>query len=201
MYWNPGIPLALLNGHSQRITVAGLAVPNLPIPMIQTELLFTPDAHLQALTQLLQDCVMGGASLGFLSPLGADEAQAYWDGVAADMRSGARLLLVAMEGVELAGAVQLALCGKKNGQHRAEIEKLMVHTRHRRKGLGDALMLGIEALAGEHGRSLLVLDTRCDDTASTLYRKHGYIEAGRIPGYALSADGGLDGTSYFYKQM
>lgn len=169
--------------------------------MTTLDLLSFPDLHRQALADLLLDCVQSGASVGFVPPLSEDEAVAYWDGVAVDMRSGARLLLVAMAGAELAGAVQLALCGKKNGRHRAEIEKLMVHTRHRRKGVGDLLMQRIEALASDQGRSLLVLDTRCDDTASALYRQRGFIEAGRIPGYALSADGALDGTSYFYKQI
>lgn len=169
--------------------------------MITPTLLSTPDGHRQALAELLHDSVLSGASVGFVPPLSVEEAQAYWDGVGADMRSGARLLLVAMDGAELAGAVQLALCSKKNGQHRAEIEKLMVHTRHRRKGVGDVLLQHIEELASGCDRRLLVLDTRCDDSASALYRKRGYIEAGRIPGYALSADGTLDGTSYFYKQI
>jgi hypothetical protein len=53
-------------------------------------------------------------------------------------------------------------------------------------------------VAEEQRRTLLVLDTRSDDTASILCSKCAYIEAGRIPAYASSA---LDGTTYFYKQL
>jgi acetyltransferase len=153
------------------------------------------------LSALLIDCVASGASVGFLPPVSAEEAGHYWDGVAEELPSGSRVLVVALLGGRVAGAVQLALCMKKNGRHRAEVEKLMVHTAHRGAGLGRALLGAIEQVAREHGRKLLVLDTRTGDVASALYRKCGYIEAGGIPSYALSADGRLDATTYFYKQL
>lgn len=168
-------------------------------PMITLQLLAAIDPHRAALAKLLIDCVHSGASVGFVPPLAEHEALAYWDGVAADMRSGGRLLLVAMQGDDLVGAVQLSLCGKKNGLHRAEVEKLMVHTAHRRQGIGHALVQRIEQMAHDQGRTLLILDSRSDDMASGLYLKRGFIEAGRIPGYALSAAGTLEGTTYFYK--
>jgi acetyltransferase len=95
------------------------------------------------------------------------------------------------------GAVQPALCTKKNGLHRAEVEKLMVHSEHRSAGIGRAPMDAIEQRAEERGRKLLVLDTRSGDVASALYPKCGYVEAGQIPGYAASASGRLDATSIF----
>ena len=42
--------------------------------------LMTQSIHI---VDLLQHVVGGGASVGFVPPLGADEAAAYWDGVAA----------------------------------------------------------------------------------------------------------------------
>jgi ribosomal protein S18 acetylase RimI-like enzyme len=133
--------------------------------------------------------------------LPVSQALEYWDGLETDLQSGSRLLLIALIDDHVAGAVQLALCTKKNGMHRAEVEKLMVHTEHRQRGLGRALMEGIEKLAEASNRTLLVLDTRSGDTASALYRKCGYIEAGQIPNYALSVDGHLHATTYFYKQL
>lgn len=153
------------------------------------------------LTTLLIDCVASGASVGFLPPLTVSEGEQYWDGLEPDLRSGSRLLLVAVVEGRVAGAVQLALCTKKNGLHRAEVEKLMVYTEHRGSGIGRALMAEIEELAKRHHRTLLVLDTRTGDISSTLYRKCGYVEAGQIPNYASSASGRLDATSYFYKQL
>jgi hypothetical protein len=61
--------------------------------------------------------------------------------------------------------------------------------------------LQVAADRSGHNRTLLVLDTRSGDTASVLYRKCGYIEAGPIPAYALNAAGQLDATTYFYKQL
>lgn len=168
---------------------------------IQIQRLHDLGAHREALCGLLVDCVGSGASVGFLPPVARDEAERYWSGVARDLAEGSRLLIVARAGDELAGAVQLSLCGKKNGLHRAEVEKLMVHTAHRGAGLGRRLLAALEDEARQLGRQLLVLDTRTGDVASTLYRKTGYIECGHIPGFALSATGELDGTTFFYKQL
>ncbi|GLQ50890.1 GNAT family N-acetyltransferase [Dyella flava] len=164
-------------------------------------LLDSIEPHRQALADLLIDSVHSGASVGFVPPLSHDESIEYWNGIMVDIRSGNRLLVVAFANGVLTGAVQLALCGKKNGLHRAEVEKLLVHTSYRRSGIGRALMEYVEQLARDNGRKLLVLDTRSDDVASTLYIRRDFVEAGRIPGYALSANGELEGTTYFYKSL
>jgi acetyltransferase len=163
--------------------------------------LTTVEGKREELAALLINCVEDGASIGFLPPLPPEQALQYWDGVGSELRAGSRLLLVALGTGRVVGAVQLALCMKKNGTHRAEVEKLMVHTEHRRAGLGRGLMDELERLASEHQRRLLVLDTRTGDNASILYRRCKYVEAGQIPGYAMSLRGTLDGTTYFYKQL
>lgn len=168
---------------------------------IQLERLHSVEERRAELSALLIDCVGSGASVGFLPPLPAPEAEQYWDGVSGDLRGGGRVLLIARAGDHIAGAVQLSLCMKANGRHRAEVEKLMVHTSHRSGGLGRALLGAIEQVAREHHRTLLVLDTRTGDVASTLYRKTGYTECGQIPAFALSANGQLEGTTFFYKQL
>jgi hypothetical protein len=48
---------------------------------------------------------------------------------------------------------------------------------------------------------LLTLDTRADDAGDALYRRLGWREAGRIPGFALNADGTPCDTLFFYKQI
>ncbi|WP_428243189.1 N-acetyltransferase family protein [Gynuella sp.] len=153
------------------------------------------------LVELLIDTVASGASIGFIAPLAEDDAVAYWRQVNQELASQERKMYVAMEQGNLTGVVQLALCGKANGLHRAEVEKLMVHTRERGKGVGKQLMRHMEQQARQLGRELLVLDTRVGDTASYLYRKLDYIEAGQIPQFALSSAGTLDGTVYFYKLL
>lgn len=158
-------------------------------------------AQRPSLIALLQDAVDRGASIGFLPPLAADEAERYWDGVAAEQAAGARLLLAALHADRIVGAIQLALVPKPNARHRAEIQKLLVVSSARQQGLGRALMLAVELAARQAERSLLVLDTRQGDVAERLYRSLGYVEAGVIPQYARSANGKLDACVFFYKLL
>lgn len=158
-------------------------------------------AHVDELMELLRDTVDGGASIGFLPPVSEQEARSYWLDVFAAVGGGIRTLSVAIQNEQLIGAVQLGLELRPNGMHRAEVMKLMVHRRVRGQGVGRALMIRAEALARELGRSLLVLDTRCGDVAEQLYLRLGYVRAGVIPGYALSASGELHDTVVMYRQL
>jgi len=149
------------------------------------------------LRRLLIDDVEDGASIGFLPPLSEAEAERYWSGVGGEDV----VLWVARQGDDIVGTVQLHLCGKPNGAHRAEIAKLMVSPLARRRGIARSLMEAAEARARAEGRSLLVLDTREGDPSNVLYASLGYIRAGRIPSFARSANGALDATIIYYKAL
>ena len=56
----------------------------------------------------------------------------------------------------------------------ADITKLLVHRRARRRGVGRALMEAIEARAREAGFTLLTLDTVRGDPAEQLYTTAGW---------------------------
>lgn len=158
--------------------------------------------YLDALTDLLRDAVDGGASVGFLRPLGAAEARAYWEGMLPALSSGERVLLAALEGGGVLGTVQLGLVGWPSQRHRAEVLKLLVHWRVRRRGIGSALMREVEAEARARDRTLLVLDTVRGDDAERLYAKLGYETAGVIPRYAVSPSGeSLDDVVYMYREL
>ena len=167
------------------------------------ELLNTSSAMRRAddLIELLQDAVDSGASVGFLPPLGREEASTYWRGIFHEIATGKRLVLGAIDGDRLVGSAQLELASKANALHRAEVQRVLVHTSARRKGIAEQMMRALEQLAREHGRSLLVLDTREGDAAELLYRKLSYTAAGVIPGYARSAGGALDGSVFYYKRL
>jgi GNAT superfamily N-acetyltransferase len=158
--------------------------------------------HRPALVALLQDAVDGGASVGFLPPLGAEEARAYWESVAAAREDGGRRLWIARatDG-GIVGTVQLDLAGQANGHHRAEVIKLMVVSSARRRGIGRLLMEAAEAEARRLGRTTLVLDTRQGDPSEALYRGMGWQPAGAIPRYARSADSTLHTTAFYYKLL
>lgn len=155
------------------------------------------DGEIEALAEVLIGVVAAGASVGFLPPLSRDEAGRYWQGVVApDIR-----LLIAENETGIVGTAQLALAMRANGRHRAEVSKVLVHPNAQRQGIGRALMEALEPVARREGRTLLFLDTREGDPSNRLYRALGYLEAGRIPGYARSADGSLHATLFYYKPL
>lgn len=156
-------------------------------------------AVMDDLTALLMDAVNNGASVGFLPPLGREESRAYWQSVIPSLQDKTRLLLAAQVDGVVVGVVQLGLEGRANGNHRAEVMKLLVHTAHRKHGIGRALMTALEDHARRIGRTTLVLDTRAGDPSQRLYESLGYALAGVIPQYARSADGNLHSTAFLYK--
>jgi GNAT superfamily N-acetyltransferase len=154
------------------------------------------------LGQLLRACVEDGAGIGFVLPLEKEQAEAYWTSRLPGVENGDAFMMVAKdEGGEIAGVVMLALAPQDNGQHRAEVAKLMVHPHHRRKGIARKLMAAVDGLALSLNRWLLVLDTVTGDRAERLYPTCGYRKVGVIPDYAYGSHGSLDATTVFYKDL
>lgn len=161
------------------------------------EQLTSIEEHISELSKLLIQVVEDGASIGFLPPLKHSEADSYWENVL----SSEVILFIAKIDNQIVGTVQLHLCKKENGNHRAEIAKLMTHPTYQRNGIGRSLMQKAEKRAEQEGRSLLVLDTRKGDSSNRLYRSMDYIQAGEIPHYAKSANGELHSTIFYYKSL
>ena len=153
------------------------------------------------LADILIACVAAGASVSFLPPLSTDAAQGFWRRSLADIALGHKAIWVAWADGELVGTVTLDLAMPPNQPHRAEVAKLLVHPEARRRGVAQALMAALDAEAAQRGRRLLTLDTRADDAGEALYRRLGWQEAGRIPGFALNADGSASATIFFFKQI
>ena len=158
------------------------------------------DAQIDGLAEVLIDCVEGGASVSFMHPLSHARAAAFWRRVAQGVTAGERALLIAEDAKGVCGTVQLVLEQPENQPHRAELSKMLVHRRARRRGLGAALMQAAEATARECGKTLLVLDTASAD-AERLYERMGWERVGVIPGYALLPRGGLCGTTVYYRNL
>lgn len=156
---------------------------------------------LDGLCALLADSVDGGASIGFLAPLGWQEARRYWLDVFDQLRGGGLLLWVARQGGVVVGTVQLAPAGRANGRNRAEVQKLMVSPRWRGQGTARLLMLALEARAQGLGRGMLHLDTEAGSGAEGFYAALGYRRVGEIPDFAASPDGTLRPTAIYYKLL
>jgi hypothetical protein len=149
------------------------------------------DEEIQALAELLIDCVEGGASVSFMSPLSIEKASAFWRWVAAAAARGERALLVAEDLDGIIGTVQLVLDLPENQPHRADLSKMLVHRRVPRAA--EELALGL-------GKSVLVLDTASPD-AERLYTRLGWVRVGVVPDFALLPRGGFCDTTFLYRRL
>lgn len=155
----------------------------------------------EALVDLLIDSVAGGASVGFVLPLSREEASRYWDGLRPSIVEGSRLLWIAHDDGGALGTVQLELAMKKNGVNRAEVQKLLVRTGARRRGVARALMQRVETQARELDRGLLFLDTEAGSAAEHVYRALDYVCIGGLPQYACSPEGEWRANAIYYKTL
>ena len=174
---------------------------NVPASTLDVRRLAAVDERqLQALADVLVDCVEGGASVSFMQPMTRDKALAFWRKVADGVVRGERVLLVAEDAQGIVGTVQVVLDQPENQPHRADVAKMLVHRRARRQGAGAALMRAAEREALAEGRTLLVLDTG-DATAARLYERLGWQAVGTVPRYALMPDGGECATTFYYRSL
>jgi GNAT superfamily N-acetyltransferase len=160
------------------------------------------DWEIQELSDILIDCVEGGASVSFMLPIPWEKAHAYWGSIAVSLARGERYVLIAEDPRgAIVGTVQVLLNQPENQLHRGDVAKMLVHRRARRQGVGAALLAAAERCAVEAGKTLLVLDTVTDSDGYRLYTQHGWLRCGEIPNYALWPDGRLCPTTIFYKPL
>lgn len=157
--------------------------------------------ELEQLADVLIDCVEGGASVSFLSPLPRAKALEFWRSAAASAARAERVLLIAQDPTGLIlGTVQLILALPENQPHRAEIAKMLVHRSARCRGVAAALLQQAEEQARRRARTLLVLDT-ASEAAERLYERHGWQRLGQIPNFALYPDGTSCATTFFFRSL
>lgn len=159
------------------------------------------ESHIAQLADVLIECVESGASVGFMLPLSRERALAFWRGVAEGVNAGKRAILVAEDEQGICGTVQLVFDLPDNQPHRADLVKMLVHRRARRKGLAAALLTAAETTARDCGKTVLVLDAVTDGDAARLYARMGWVRVGDVPNFALMPDGVPCSTTYFYRDL
>ncbi|AJY03389.1 GNAT family N-acetyltransferase [Burkholderia vietnamiensis] len=162
------------------------------------------EAHacVDALADVLIDCVEGGASVSFMLPIARATAVAFWKQVAEGVARGERILLVAEDAAaRIVGTVQIVTAQAENQPHRADVAKMLVSRRARRQGIAAKLLAAADHAAREAGKTVLVLDTVTGGDAERLYERAGWQRVGVVPNYALMPDGTPCATTYFHKQL
>ena len=157
------------------------------------------ESEIQGLSDVLIDCVEGGASVSFMLPMSRTKADTYWRNTGESLLRSERLLLIAEDAPgTIIGTVQVIINQPENQPHRGDVTKMLVHRKARRQGVGAALLTAAEQSALSAGKTLLVLDTAGDE-AARLYARQGWQRSGRIPNYALWPDGSPCDTTIFFK--
>ncbi|ATY65147.1 Acetyltransferase [Cordyceps militaris CM01] len=146
----------------------------------------------------------------FLPPLSHGKLLSWWKARIAELADGSRVIFLlldgtnplgSIEGPEIVGVVMLVLPSSETGPFRCLVEKLLIHRRFRGRGGARLLMSALEAEALKRRRTLLLLDTETGSPAEAVYKKLGYTEMGRIPGYGISPTGDLKEGTFFYKDI
>ena len=160
------------------------------------------DREIQGLSDVLIDCLEGGASVGFMLPISRAKAEGFWHSTSASLARGERVVLAAEDAAgTIVGTVQVILDQPENQPHRGDIAKMLVHRRVRRQGVGAALLAAAERSALSAGKTLLVLDTVTGSDAERLYARQGWQPCGQIPNYALWPNGMPCATMIFFKLL
>jgi GNAT superfamily N-acetyltransferase len=160
------------------------------------------ERDIEGLSEVLLDCVLGGASVSFMYPMTREKAVVFWRKCAASAARGERSVIAAYDAENLiCGTVTVVWAEPENQPHRADVAKMLVHRRARRRGVGAALLAVAEREALRAGRSVLVLDTVTGGDAERLYAREGWQRCGVIPNYALFPAGGFCATTVFFKLL
>jgi GNAT superfamily N-acetyltransferase len=160
------------------------------------------EARRDALIDLLIDSVEGGHSVNFVWPMTRTKAETWWENALASLGRGERLIFTGEAEDQVDGTIQLILAPQENQVFRADLAKLMVHSRARRQGLGTALLRAAENEAHRIGRTLLTLDTETGSAAERFYTRLGWTKYGEVPAYATRADNrSRAAASFFLKTL
>ena len=158
-------------------------------------------AWLPELVELFTETVNAGSPLGFMAPINHGVAREYWISIIRELEMRERLLFIAYDDNTVVGSGQLLLSQRSNSPHRAELQKLFVERASRGRGIGRALVSAIHTTALEHGRTLILCNTRHDEPAERFYKSLGYKEAGVIPGWTIDRQGERYDHVTLYKDL
>ncbi|CAN8102588.1 unnamed protein product [Discula destructiva] len=158
------------------------------------------------------ECITSDKMVGsFMSPLNIEKMLKWWKDRIAEVTAGNRVILMLLHGSDprakidtqhLVGVVMLSMPHIETSPFRASIESLLVSNKHRRQGGANVLLRAVEEQAKLKGKTLLMAEMESATIAMALFQKHGYQEAGRVPGYSLRPDNGeRRDAAFLYKDL
>ena len=152
----------------------------------------------KSLINLLKDAVANNYSVGFMHDSTEADFEKFWLDEIAKCDSQNAIFL-ALAGDQVLGSVIVTRELRANGRHRAELRKLLVHSKAQKMGIGTALEKLATNFAKDIGLKLLYLDSATSYLIEGVYEKWGWTKSGEIPNFAKNPDGSLVSTWFFYK--
>jgi len=156
-------------------------------------------------------CITHDQMLGtFLPPLNHERLLGWWKGKIAEVSVGTRVILMLLNeanpgsrarGEELVGVIMLDLPTADTSPHCAVVESLLISPKYRRRGGARAMITAVEAEAVRRGKTLLRMEVEAGSDAEAVFKKFGYQEVGKIPGYAVAQSGQKKDEAIFYKDL
>src|SRR5262245_19782270 len=84
------------------------------------------DREIEGLSDVLIDCVEGGASVSFMLPMSRAKAETFWRTASASVARGERVVLAAEDAAgTIVGTVQIILAQPENQPHRGDLAKML----------------------------------------------------------------------------
>lgn len=186
-----------------RFLVRPTIMPNDDMPVTCVRRVWPSEIELllPALVTVLRETVNGDSPLGFVPPITPAQAREYWLSLRPELYAGSRVLLAAFAEQRVIASGQLRFPTVPNGLHRAEVQKVFVSNPRRGRGIGRIVMAALHDAARQHGRNLLLLNTRRGGRAEAFYKRLGYREVGIVPGYTMGASGARYDSMALYHQL
>lgn len=142
--------------------------------------------------------VEAGAPILFVDGVTPAKAQAYWSDPA---NHDGKVVLAAEQDGRLIGTATLSPYDLEMVRHRAEITRVMVHPEARGRGVGEALMRGLDAAALKAGTPVMHLFAEAGGAGARLYERCGWTSLGAIPDEMALPDGTLVPGAVYWKKL
>ena len=123
-----------------------------------------------------------------------DQVRAGIERATAESARGEMAVLVAIDGMEVVGCIQVSWNPHRLKRHRAGLTDFVIHPSARGHGLARRLTMAAATWARSQGCRILEIDARGDTHAEDVYRALGFTEHGRLPG-------GIDDNGTMYDQV
>ncbi|KAK3997402.1 hypothetical protein QBC44DRAFT_347055 [Cladorrhinum sp. PSN332] len=191
--------------------------------------LFSPTSHAHLtpyIAALHASCITQDhlSTSPFLPPLTNEKLLPWWKERIAEATRGDRLIILLLPetppnkkplGTDLRGLAMVKLSKSETGSFRGRIDALLVDRRFRRQGGGRSLVAAVEYEAARRGRTLLLADAETGSVAEEAFKKFGYVEIGKVPGFSRAVESGIvgggpggrpgvaskKGETFFYKEI